>query len=448
MASKLIIHGVLFSSMLVTPAVYADTKICYAEKITASALNVRTGPSTGNSKVGVIHSGELYVKTGKASGEWREIFFDENTRWIYAGSYTDKVEVPCGVVTASQLNVRSGPSTYYRKVGTAEKNSHWVVVDTSGSWAKIWYESEARWVHGSYLNQQPPIPNIELTAFSINNGAQTTQTRYVSLSSSYGISTAVSYRVSESANFNGAPWVSYANPIEFTLSDGAGTKTVYMQLKNEHGRLSNVRSDAINFAPPPPPPPITGSGYEIDRYTFFNQLRAAYGALSQSQVDGINYLLANMEEDTRPAINNKTVWQRQLAYVWSTVKHEVANTYQPITEYGSTYCHNYDGGCTYKGRGYVQLTHRYNYKKMSSVVGVDLVAYPTKALEPNIAYTVMSHGMFYGVFTGRALGDYVKAGVTDYYNARRVVNGTDKASLLAGYAKTFQAIMEKSTKTK
>jgi hypothetical protein len=189
----------------------------------------------------------------------------------------------------------------------------------------------------------------------------------------------------------------------------------------------------------------SSSGYRIERKPFYDAFRAKWGPLKQSQVDGINYILSNMEKDTRPAINNKTVWMRQIAYMFATTKHEVANTYQPITEYSDQFCPKYDGGCTYKGRGYVQLTHRYNYKKMGDILGVDLVSNPQRALEPNIAYNVMSHGMHYGLFTGKKLGDYVLAGTTDYYNARRVVNGLDRAELIKGYAEAFQTIMEKST---
>jgi hypothetical protein len=189
----------------------------------------------------------------------------------------------------------------------------------------------------------------------------------------------------------------------------------------------------------------SASGYKIDRSRFFSGVRNSFGSLNQSQVDGLNYLLANIEEDRRPAINNQSVWVRQIAYVFATTKHEVANTYQPITEYSDKFCPKYDGGCTYKGRGYVQLTHRYNYKKMGDILGVDLVSNPQRALEPNIAYNVMSHGMHYGLFTGKKLGDYVLAGTTDYYNARRVVNGLDKADLIKGYAQSFQTILENST---
>jgi len=81
---------------------------------------------------------------------------------------------------------------------------------------------------------------------------------------------------------------------------------------------------------------------------------------------------------------------------------------------------------------------------MSPVVGVDLVANPEQALDPDIAYTVMSYGLFNGSFTGRKLGTYVKSGTTDYVNARRVVNGLDKAELIAGYARNFQTVLERS----
>lgn len=196
----------------------------------------------------------------------------------------------------------------------------------------------------------------------------------------------------------------------------------------------------------PAPRQIARKRYRIDRKKFYDSFRRAFGRLSQSQVDGLNFLLKNTEFDSNAAVALRNVWLRQMAYVYATVKHEVANTYKPIVEYGNKHCRRYDGGCRYKGRGYVQLTHRYNYKKMSKIVGRDLVAEPNLALDPDVAYHVLSYGMHYGSFTGKKLGSYIRKGKTDYYNARRVVNGTDKASLIRGYARTFQGIFEKSVK--
>jgi hypothetical protein len=91
----------------------------------------------------------------------------------------------------------------------------------------------------------------------------------------------------------------------------------------------------------------------------------------------------------------------------------------------------------YYGRGYVQLTHKFNYEKYSRKLGVDLVAAPDKALEPNIALFVLVDGMLLGEFTGKKLGTYVNGSKTDFFNARDVINPRDKAQLIAGLAQNW-----------
>jgi peptidoglycan hydrolase-like protein with peptidoglycan-binding domain len=120
----------------------------------------------------------------------------------------------------------------------------------------------------------------------------------------------------------------------------------------------------------------------------------------------------------------------QIAYIMATVEHETAATYRPIREFGGSGAWY----APYYGRGYVQLTHRSNYQKYSEILGVDLVSNPDRALERSIALFVLVHGMAYGIFTGRRLGEYVNVNQTDFYNARRVVNGTDRAQHIANLA--------------
>jgi hypothetical protein len=47
------------------------------------------------------------------------------------------------------------------------------------------------------------------------------------------------------------------------------------------------------------------------------------------------------------------------------------------------------------------------------------------------------------MFTGKNLADYIRPGSIDYRNARRIVNGTDKANRIAGYAKKFEEALRK-----
>lgn len=101
----------------------------------------------------------------------------------------------------------------------------------------------------------------------------------------------------------------------------------------------------------------------------------------------------------------------------------------------------------YYGRGYVQLTHRTNYEKFSKILGVDLVNNPDLAVDKRHASTIIVHGMVHGVFTGalkkdgvhwsgKKLADYFD-GKADWINARRIINGLDRAQEVANLAKKW-----------
>jgi len=176
----------------------------------------------------------------------------------------------------------------------------------------------------------------------------------------------------------------------------------------------------------------------VNREAFFDVMREEFGSLDQSQVEGTEALLDTGELWLLP--------MNQLAYILSTSWHETAATMMPIEEYGKGEGHDYGEPCPQYdnqvayGRGYVQLTWDYNYEKADAECGLGgaLLQDFQLALDPVVASQIIFRGMLEGWFTGKKLGDYVNDTVTDYYNARRVVNGTDKADLLAGYAESFE----------
>lgn len=133
---------------------------------------------------------------------------------------------------------------------------------------------------------------------------------------------------------------------------------------------------------------------------------------------------------------------RKLAYILATAWHE--SRLKPIKEYRakagtSAYeRQNRYWPSGYYGRGFVQLTWKENYEEMGEVVGADLVSSPDLALNVEYAAKIIVYGMMNGTFTGKKLGRYISAITKDYYNARRVVNGTDKASLIKGYAEKIE----------
>ena len=195
----------------------------------------------------------------------------------------------------------------------------------------------------------------------------------------------------------------------------------------------------------------------INRKAFFAAYRAEFGRLTQPQVDGLNILLAALETD--PRITDP----RHAAYMLATVKHECADTWQPITERGGqAYFTKYDpgtplgrrlgntqrgDGARFCGRGYVQITGRDNYARIGQALGLGyaLTTEPEAALDPAIAYRIMSGGMRNGLFTGRNLGHFINQDQCDYVNARRIINSLDCAERVAGYARAFEAILRGAT---
>jgi len=199
----------------------------------------------------------------------------------------------------------------------------------------------------------------------------------------------------------------------------------------------------------------------LNRQRFFSAVRANPfgGKLTSGQVRGTEIVLDTFAH----RLPKGDV--RYLAYMLATALHETAATMQPVREtlamsddaairildrafvegrlaqVKAPYWRRDADGKSWLGRGLVQLTHRRNYEAMSRVTGIDLVAGPHRAMEPEISATILIEGMRNGSFTGRRLSHYFDAGRTDWEGARAIINGTDRAGLIAGHGKAFYAAL-------
>lgn len=188
---------------------------------------------------------------------------------------------------------------------------------------------------------------------------------------------------------------------------------------------------------------------------FFTNVRRKLlngGSLSQFQVDALNAIYA--EGVKRGAT------LAQIAYVIATPWHEVGSALVPIEEdralrerspYGRIGGVKSDGtrqmtlpyvDILYYGRGFPQLTFYDNYAKMGARLRLPLAEHPELLLSLAASVQALWEGMQYGLFTGKKLSDYINPTKTDFVNARRIVNGTDKASIIAGTAKTFYEALQ------
>lgn len=176
-----------------------------------------------------------------------------------------------------------------------------------------------------------------------------------------------------------------------------------------------------------------------DPPAFFTALREVTGPLDQQQVDTINGLVA-------AAAHWPIGW---LAYGLATAYHEAR--FKPIEEYGKGKGKPYGKpgkhGQAQYGRGLVQLTWDANYERADRELGLGgkLLDDFGLALHPDIAAAIMIRGMEEGWFTGRKLADYIteRGSLDTFRQARRIINGMDRADLIAGQAVYFQNALDK-----
>lgn len=203
----------------------------------------------------------------------------------------------------------------------------------------------------------------------------------------------------------------------------------------------------------------------INRKFFFDQVRNVLfdGKLSGTQVEGLSAILDKWES-TMPKSDD-----RWLAYMLATAHHETGRTMQPVRETFATtddsaikrldssyargvltwvktpYWRKDAAGKSWLGRGFVQITHKANYQKLGAATGVDLVGKPERAMELGIAVKIMFSGMIDGLFTGKKLSHYFHGQTQDWRNARRIINGTERADLVASYAKKYYSAISYTT---
>lgn len=146
---------------------------------------------------------------------------------------------------------------------------------------------------------------------------------------------------------------------------------------------------------------------------------------------------------------NGVIDRGQIAYVLATAEHE-SHFGRLMMELADGW--DYEGrldldntepgdGPRFKGRGFVQITGRRNYRIWSERLGIDLVGEPEKAALPDIAAMILVLGMRDGSFTGVGLSDFIVGNSRDFFNARRIVNGLNRADHIAQIADFyFQAI--------
>ncbi|WGK69476.1 hypothetical protein P0082_01050 [Candidatus Haliotispira prima] len=134
--------------------------------------------------------------------------------------------------------------------------------------------------------------------------------------------------------------------------------------------------------------------------------------------------------------------KQQKAYVLATAFWETARTMKPVIEafwlseeWRKINLKKY---YPWYGRGYVQLTHEENYIRASRILDLDISKYKEWSVDPDDAAKILVIGSLNGWFTGKKLANYISEGYCNYKEARRIINGVDRAEEIAEIAKDYE----------
>lgn len=120
-----------------------------AQQVTADTLNVRTGPGTGYSIMGTVRNGQIYAANA-SSGGWHRIYYDNRTGWCSDSYLTRRTNGIGRRITASALNVRTGPSTGNAITGTCTSGETFIANTLQDGWLRIWYRGAQYWISAQY----------------------------------------------------------------------------------------------------------------------------------------------------------------------------------------------------------------------------------------------------------------------------------------------------------
>lgn len=166
-----------------------------------------------------------------------------------------------------------------------------------------------------------------------------------------------------------------------------------------------------------------------------------------------------------------------LAYELATAWHETGGRMQPVREGFATtdagayeavtayckkkgidnYARRHKNGNSYYGRGYVQLTHAYNYIEMGEHLNLGDRFYddPDMVLDPLAGAQILIVGMMDGKFRPSAgtLRDYFNSKEQRWFEARDLINGDKNTkpkwaggkkigTIVGDYGKAFRAALD------
>ncbi|MDL2258597.1 SH3 domain-containing protein [Eubacteriales bacterium OttesenSCG-928-K08] len=200
-------------------------------------VNVRSGPGTNYTKLGQLTKGDVLVKLSESNG-WTKVEYKDGEAYV-SSTYLKTVSSSTGgtggtgstgdtiVQATGTVNVRTGPSTSYTKLGQLKKGAQVTRTGETNGWSKIDYNGKTGYVSNKYLKVISTGSGNNNNGSGNNGGSSTTQ--YVTITTN---NTPV--RTGPSTSYRVIAYYDYGEKLEYISTSGSwyavkvGSQTGYV----------------------------------------------------------------------------------------------------------------------------------------------------------------------------------------------------------------------------
>lgn len=127
-----------------------------AATVDTAALNIRSGPSTDDERVGIISGGTIVVILEKTTKEWYKVNYAGTVGYVASEYLTDILEAEnfkaTGTITGDKVRMRKGPSTEKDVITTYDTGTTCSVIGINHGWYKVVTEDGTGYIRSDYMD--------------------------------------------------------------------------------------------------------------------------------------------------------------------------------------------------------------------------------------------------------------------------------------------------------